>query len=101
MRFLGCFRAVWLVDFEYCSKPGERPVPVCMVAREMCGGQKLRLWKDQFGKQPPFGIGPDSLFVAYYCPAELECFLTLGWPMPTRILDLFVEFRNSTNGWPT
>jgi DNA polymerase-1 len=101
MRFLERFREVWIVDFEYYSEPGERPVPVCMVAHEMRCGQKLRLWKDQFGKQPSFGIGPDSLFVAYYSPAELGCFLALGWPTPTRILDLFVEFRNATNGWPT
>ena len=101
MRFLERFREVWLVDFEFISEPGERPVPVCMVAHEACGGQKLRLWQDQFGKEPPFGIEPDSLFVAYYSPAELGCFLSLGWPMPTRILDLFVEFRNLTNGWPT
>ncbi len=101
MRFLERFREVWLVDFEYYSEPGERPVPVCLVAHETRCGQKLRLWKDQFGKQPPFGVGPDSLFVAYYSPTELGCFLALGWPTPTRILDLFVEFRNATNGWPT
>ena len=101
MRFLERFREVWLVDFEFISEPGERPVPVCMVAHEICGGQKLRLWQEQFGKEPPFGIEPDSLFVAYYSPAELGCFLSLGWSVPARILDLFVEFRNLTNGWPT
>ena len=38
------------------------------------------------------------LFVAYYASAELGCHLALGWPMPERILDLYVEFRNPTNG---
>ena len=36
--------------------------------------------------------------MAYYASAELGCFLALGWPMPARILDLFAEFRASTNG---
>ena len=38
------------------------------------------------------------LFVAYYAPAELSCFLALGWPLPARILDLYIEFRAETNG---
>ncbi|WP_200869751.1 DNA polymerase [Mycobacterium asiaticum] len=36
--------------------------------------------------------------MAYFATAELGCFLQLGWPMPTRILDLYTEFRNATNG---
>lgn len=42
-----------------------------------------------------------AFFVAYYASAELGCFLSLGWDLPVRILDLFTEFRNFTNGWPT
>jgi DNA polymerase I len=57
----------------------------------------LRLWSEQFGPWPPFDIGADALFVAYYASAELGCFKVLGWQMPARILDLYVEFRNSTN----
>src|SRR5262249_48218614 len=47
---------------------------------------------------PPYAIGPDVLFVAYFASAELNCYRVLGWPMPARILDLYVEFRNLTNG---
>jgi hypothetical protein len=43
-------------------------------------------------------MGPDCLFVAYYASAELGCHLALGYSMPSRILDLFIEFRNRTNG---
>ncbi len=49
---------------------------------------------------PPFDIGPTSLCVAYYSSAEWGCFRSLGWPMPARVLDLFVEFRHRTNGLP-
>jgi hypothetical protein len=49
---------------------------------------------------PPWTIGNDSLFVAYYASAEIGCCLVLGWPKPTRVLDLFTEFRCLTNGLP-
>ena len=100
MRF-DQFHEVVLCDFEFVGRPGERVVPVCMVAWEMRSGRRLWLWEDQFGAQPPFGTEPDTVFVAYYASAELGCFLSLGWQMPVRILDLFTEFRNLTNGWPT
>jgi len=41
------------------------------------------------------------LFVAFYASAELGFFRALGWPMPANVLDLFVEFRNRTNGIST
>ena len=57
--------------------------------------------RTQFGAGLPYATGPDVLFVAYYASAELGCYRVLGWPMPERILDLFAEFRNRTNGLPT
>ena len=91
------FKEIWAVDFEFVANPGERPVPVCLVAWELRSGRKLRLWADQFGPWPPFPVGPESLFIAYYASAELGCFRALNWPAPARILDLYVEHRNSTN----
>ena len=38
-----------------------------------------------------------TLIVAYYAPAEIGCFLSLGWPAPTWIIDLYAEFRRETN----
>ena len=69
-----------------------------MVAKDLRTGQEWRLWRGEFGAAPPFPIGPDSLFVAYYASAELGCFRALGWPMPENMLDLFTEFRARTNG---
>jgi DNA polymerase-1 len=88
-------------SFEDASRSGERPRPVCMVAKELRSGQEWRRWRGEFGSAPPFPIGPDALFVAYYASAELGCFTALGWPIPTNVLDLFVEFRNRTNGLTT
>lgn len=100
---LDAYREVWLVDFEFSQPPGERPTPVCLVAREFRSGRTIRLWQDDLERisAPPYPTGPDSLFVAYFASAELSCHLSLGWPLPERVLDLYVEFRNRTNGLPT
>jgi DNA polymerase-1 len=94
------FQSVFALDFEFVSESGANPVPVCLVARELRTGQLIRLWQDQLDPGPPFPIDDDTLFVAYFASAELGCFLELGWPMPTRVLDLYTEFRNATNGIP-
>jgi DNA polymerase family A len=95
------FAEVWAVDFEFGSEPGENPKPVCLVAWELRSGRKVRLWRDEFGTTSPYPTGPTALFVAYYASAEIGCHLALDWPVPERVLDLFTEFRNRTNGVPT
>lgn len=88
-------REIWVVDFEYCSLPGELPDPVCMVAKELWSGREIRLWEDELHtcKQPPFSIGENSLYVSYYGPAEFGCHLVLNWSLPVNVLDLYTEFR--------
>jgi hypothetical protein len=98
---LDAFREVVVVDFEFTALPGERACPVCLVAHEQRSGRHFRVWRDQFGPAPPYATGPDVLFVAFYASAELGCYRDLDWPMPERILDLFIEFRDRTNGLPT
>jgi DNA polymerase family A len=95
------FPEIWIADFEFIADRGERPDPVCLVAWELRSGRELRLWRDQLGSTPPYPTDASSLFVAYYASAELGCHLALGWPIPARILDLFAEFRNRTNGLET
>jgi len=96
------FQEIWLVDFEFSAPPGDRPSPVCLVAREFRSGQLHRIWLDGVSTPPcPFDVGPETLFVAYFASAEFGCMLELGWPLPVRVVDLFCEFRNSTNGLST
>ena len=95
---LETFREMVAVDFEFTALPGDRPVPVCLVAHELCSGRRFRVFQHEFGPAPPYATGPDVLFVAYYASAELGCYRALGWPMPERVLDLFIEFRDRTNG---
>jgi hypothetical protein len=97
------FRQIWCVDFEFRHDPGERPWPVCMVARDLRSDREVRLWRDDLLalNRAPFDTGPDSVIVAYFASAELGCFLELGWPLPVNVLDLYVENRVETNGVPT
>jgi DNA polymerase-1 len=95
------FRQVWAADFEFAALPGERPQSICLVARELGTGRTLRVWEDELRRhtEPPYPTGPDTLFVGYYASAEIGCHLALDWPVPTHVLDLYVEFRNRTNGF--
>jgi hypothetical protein len=97
------FRYVVVADFEFefGGLAGNQARPVCMVAKDLHTGQTWRLWRGDFGPLPPFPIGADTVFVAFYASAELGCFKALGWPMPANVLDLFVEFRNLANGLAT
>jgi len=97
------YREVWAADFEFTALPGERPRPICLVARELASGRTLRLWEEELQRldRSPYPVGPDVLYVAYYASAEMGCHLALGWPLPVNVLDLFTEFRNLTNGLPT
>jgi hypothetical protein len=98
---LSHYRRVWVVDFEFMAQPGAGPVPLCLVAREVRTGHLIREWLlDRSPTAPPYPVGADDLFVAYYASAELGCHLALRWPIPMRIIDLFSEFRNLTNGRP-
>ncbi|MGB5832079.1 MAG: DNA polymerase [Thiohalocapsa sp.] len=96
------FREVWLVGFEFSAPPGERPTVVCLVARELGSDRKMRIWQDELQgmNRPPYAIDRGALFVAYYASAEMGCHLALEWPFPVNVLDLFTEFRNTTNGLP-
>jgi hypothetical protein len=95
------FASIWACDFEFAASSGERPAPVCLVARELRSGRTVRQWRDEFSSRPPYPTDASALFVAYYASAELGCHRALGWPMPARILDLYAEFRNATNGLAT
>ncbi len=96
------FREVWAVDFEYMAPNGERPRPICVVARELGSNRLVRVWESELRQlsRPPYPVDAGCLFVAYYASAETGCHLALDWPVPANVLDLFTEFRNLTNGRP-
>ena len=78
------FKHIVVADFEFefgghassedAKRSGELPRPISGVFKELRTGQTWRVWRDEFGAEPPFPFGPDTLFVAYYASAEVGCF---------------------------
>ncbi len=97
---LAAFAEVWLVDFEFGQPDGETPTVKCMVGHELRSGRTIRLFREELEmrSESPIPTGADVLFVAYYASAEIGCYLSLGWQLPKRVLDLYVEFRCLTSG---
>ena len=93
----GCFKTGVVVDAEFIPLVQT----VCISWEELRSGQTGQLCYDQLGGEPPYPVGPDSLFIAFNAQADLGVHLKLGWPLPCRVLDLYFEFRLRTNGiWP-
>jgi DNA polymerase I len=65
------YTAVVAIDFEFefGGRDGNRPRPVCMVARDLRSGREWRIWRGEFPSRPPFSTGPDTLFVAFVASA--------------------------------
>ena len=96
----GQFKEVWVVDTEFYRPLGCLPDPICCVAGlEMKSGREVRLWTEH-GAPQPFDTGPDNLFVGQYSSAEWLAFRVLGWQVPMRVIDTYVEGRRLTNGEP-
>jgi len=91
---------IWIADFEFISREGDRPKPVCFVATEINSGKTHRHWLEGVENPTlPFDVKDESVtYVAYFSVAEFSCHLVLGWDLPTNIIDLYAEYRTLTNG---
>ena len=99
LALLADFSEIWTIDFEFVARPGERPDPVCLVGHELRSGRWITLWRDELHRAVcPYGIDGHTLVIGFYVSAELTCTRRLEWPSPRHMLDLYVEFRNLTNG---
>ncbi len=92
------FNETVVVDFEFQSRPGHRPNPHCLVAHWVGSNRRVKLFLGEKPVPCPYPTDERTLFVAFNATSEVLCHLALGWPIPERILDLFVEFRARTNG---
>jgi len=70
------FTQIHIVDTEFFGDDGDQKTPVCLVVRELLSGNVNRYWMDELRQmnQPPFDIGPDALFVAFFASAEFSVF---------------------------
>ena len=107
------YREVWALDTEFNLRPsgayaypndpqpeGSIQHPVCLVAHELYSGRMVTVFEDEFGPEPPFSVGPENLFIAYSAAAEWLTFLALGWPLPVRVFDPYIEYRRHICGTP-
>jgi hypothetical protein len=95
------FATINVVDFEFEIDDGNLPNPLCMVAyvldEKLQHMRTIKRWRGDFGKCPPFDIGPDALTVAYSAWAEATCFLVLGWEFPRHVFDLHTAYLAASN----
>ena len=95
------FTTINVCDFEYEVADGELPNVLCIVVyvlnENLQHVRTIKMWRGDFGKAPPFDIGPGALFVAYSAWAEMTCFLTLGWEFPEHIFDLHTAYLAASN----
>jgi DNA polymerase I len=103
MDFKTDYQNIWFVVFVASSDKGETPSVECMVAINLLTGEELRLSKEDLHllSNPPFDQGDGTLYVAFDASKHMGCHLSLGWDSPDHLLDLYVEFRNYTNGKPS
>jgi DNA polymerase-1 len=97
----GNFTTVVVCDFEYEVADGELPNVLCMVVYVLDENLRhlrtIKRWRGDFGRVPPFDVGPDTLFVAYSAWAEMTCFKVLGWQFPTHIFDQHTAYLAVSN----
>lgn len=96
------FAEIWVEDWEFLARPGERPEPHCCVARELRSGRLVRRWitrlpNGQAG-DPPYDMRENSLLLSYFGTAEIGCRSVVSWPLPRNHIDLYVEFGRLTCG---
>jgi hypothetical protein len=95
------FSQVVIADFEYEIIAGDLPNVLCMVVyvldENLRHVRTIRLWRGEFGSQPPFDLSPNTLFSAYSAWAELTCFMRLGWRFPARVFDCHTAYLAASN----
>jgi hypothetical protein len=95
------FRRAISIDFEFRADPGCRPHIWCLAAKDLTTGKEIgRWWRNKLltMREAPFPIDRDTVVMSYAISAEMACFLELGWRPPEYLLDLYAEFRWTTNG---
>jgi hypothetical protein len=100
---------IWVADSEFhaptkgesglYNAEGGLQVPVCFVFLNAITGEEIRQFYVRGESYPPcpISLGPDTLFVAFSAQAELMTMLRLWDRMPSRILDLEIEWRALQN----
>ena len=88
---------------EFNLRPGDLPVPLCLVAyildENLTHVRTIKMWREQLltSTRSPFDINSNTLFSAYSAQAELTIFKVLNWPFPQHVFDLHTAYLASSN----
>jgi len=93
------FSDIWCVAIVCSQDHGERPVPLCIIAKEINSGRFLQP-KLKSSDKVFFGNNENSLVVSFKAAELINCFKSLGWPVPVNLVDLYAEYRCLQNGKP-
>jgi hypothetical protein len=87
----------WVLDTEFQSFDG-RPRPVCLCALDLVTGERVQsfFYPEQVYVNP-FTYA-DSILIGFNLAADWSVFISLGWELPPRCIDLSFEFKQQTNG---
>lgn len=94
------FTQTWIVSFGAKWISGEGWEPSYLAACELVSRQSIALDRQELFATPlpPYRTENTALFVCFVGEATVGCHIKLGWPPPTRMIDLGVEFRGLSNG---
>jgi hypothetical protein len=91
---------IWAIDCEFIARCGEKPIPVCTVARNIFTGRTIKEFHDDVTvNESNLPVGDDALWIAFVAQAEWGCFLALaGRQLPHNVICLYAEYRNEISG---
>jgi hypothetical protein len=89
------------IDFEFQSFDGGNPRPICACWRDLLTGESEKVWLWDRRRACPFAMTAQEAFIGYNFAAEAGRFAVLGWPRPIQVLDLYLEYLQLRNTWPS
>ena len=83
------------VDSEYRFTDGNPPSVVCFVYQDIKTGEVWNCTKPEDILDLPFPHD-HAVFIVFNAVAEASCWLAWNIPLPVKVIDLWVEFKNLT-----
>jgi hypothetical protein len=90
---------LYCIDFEFQQLDGDNPRLICVSYRCLITGESGKIWLWDGIPESPFAMTEDEAFVSYNFVAEASCFFAAGWPRPTLVIDLYLEYLQIKNTW--
>jgi hypothetical protein len=100
LAHFGLTRPIFL-DLEFFAPAGCNPQPICIAWICPTTGESGTRWLWDEPQPCPFPMTAETVLFSYNIAAEASCFLSRHWPRPTNVIDLWLEYGQVCNVWPT